>query len=144
VGLTLAVTVTATNSAGSASQTSQPTAAVTAVPTVATPTVSGTVALGQTLTATPGTTTGTPTPTVTYQWQRCNQSGQSCSAISGATGTTYTIAAADAGSTLVFQVTATNSAGTAQAGSQPTTVVSGAPVNTSHRPSRAASRWAGP
>lgn len=116
-GKTVTVTVTATNSAGTATANSTATAAVTQTPAnTAVPVVSGTTALGDTLTTTNGTWTGTPAPTFTYQWTRGGTN------IAGATAATYVITAADQGTTLVAKVTATNSAGTATANSAGTAV----------------------
>ena len=66
--------------------------------TPATPTVAGTAVVGQTLTAKTGTWSPTPT-TVTYQWYRGS------TAISGATGKTYTLKAADRGARIKVKVT---------------------------------------
>jgi hypothetical protein len=44
----------------------------------------------------------------TYQWEDCNSSGTSCTAISGATTNAYTVQSSDVGYTIVFQVTAYN------------------------------------
>lgn len=130
-GLTLAVTVTALNSVGSASQTSSPTGRVSAAPTYsAVPTLSGTAQLGQTLAATPGTWSGYPQPGLTYTWQRCNQSGQSCAQITGAMSPTYVLTPADVGSTVLATVTGTNVAGQSSASSAPSAIVTGAPSNT--------------
>ncbi len=70
------------------------------LPTVS-PTVSGTAALGRTLTATSGTWGAGATPTFTYQWRR------GTTPIAGATSPTYAVTAADLGSTLSVVVTAT-------------------------------------
>jgi hypothetical protein len=97
------------------------------------PTTSGTAQAGQTLTASPGTWTGAQPITYAYQWQRCDTSGASCSAIAGATATTYPVGSADVGTTLRVAVTATNTARTATATSAATPVVQGAssaPANT--------------
>src|SRR5205823_7495520 len=68
------------------------------------------------------------------QWQRCNSSGGSCAAITGATAQTYTAASADVGSTLRVAVTASNSGGASSpASSAQTAVVGGSgsvPANT--------------
>jgi len=103
------------------------TAALGAVPSnTAAPTISGTLAVGQTLTVSNGTWTGSPS--FSYQWQRCS-SPTSCSDITGATDRTYTVAAADNGNALRAQVTATNADGKATATSDRTGIV-GAPANT--------------
>jgi hypothetical protein len=84
------------------------------------PSISGTVAVGKSLTTSNGSWTGTPTPTYTYQWSRCTTS---CTAISGATNRSYTVQSADKGHHLVVRVTATNSGGIASASSAATTTV---------------------
>jgi hypothetical protein len=91
------------------------------------PAVSGAAAIGQTLTATAGPWTGTAPITFAFAWQRCNASGAACSAISRAAGSTYVVAAADAGRTLRVAVTASNSAGSATAISAATALVPAPP-----------------
>ena len=118
VGSTLVVGVTASNSAGSAGPVfSAPTGVVAAaaVPPVnlSVPTVSGSLVSGQTLTAAPGSWSGSPSPSFAYQWERCDSGGVNCVVIVGATLSSYTLAGADVGSTLVVGVTASNSAGSA-------------------------------
>jgi hypothetical protein len=73
------------------------------------PSISGTAAVGQTLTCDPGTWSGSPT--FAYEWRRDG------TPITGATGATYNVAAADAGHSLVCHVTGTNSAGSTTADS---------------------------
>jgi hypothetical protein len=63
------------------------------------PTISGTVAVGQILTA--ATAAWSPTAVITYQWKRGGAS------ISGATSAQYTVAPADAGSRLTVTATGT-------------------------------------
>lgn len=82
----------------------------------AVPVITGTTALGDTLTATAGTWTGTPEPTFTYQWTRDGAD------IEGATGSTHVIAAGDQGTNVAVVVTATNIAGSASAQSADTAV----------------------
>ena len=96
----------------------------------ASPTISGTTQAGSTLTATDGTWSGTPPFTYTYSWRRCDQNGDSCAAISGATAGTYSLSQVDVGTALRVQVTATNGDGYARATSVPSAVVSAAPVTT--------------
>jgi hypothetical protein len=133
VGKTVRAVVTATNATGNASATSAASAAITTGPPVTTtaPTVTGTAKDGQTLTTTNGTWAGTATITYTRQWKRCNSAGASCTNISGATGTSYTLVAADVGSTVKATWTATNSLGSATADTALSAVVTAAaPVNT--------------
>ena len=127
-GSTLAVVVTATNSAGSAAASSDATAVVqtgaVAPANVSLPTIAGasSATVGQQLTASPGSWTGSPAPTFSYAWQLCDSAGGNCQA-NGATGASYTPVSGDAGSTLAVVVTATNSAGSAAASSDATAVV---------------------
>jgi hypothetical protein len=74
-----------------------------------TPVISGTNAVGQTLTTTNGTWTGIPSPTYTYQWKRDGSN------IGGATSVTYVLVEADADTNVTCEVTATNSIGSASA-----------------------------
>ncbi len=74
------------------------------------PSISGTPAIGQTLTASGGSWNGSPTSYV-YQWERCDSSGQNCIAIDGATSATYTPTAGDVGHTLAVLEYAANPAG---------------------------------
>lgn len=89
----------------------------------AAPTVSGTAQEGQTLTASTGTWASNSATTYTYQWQRCNSTGAACADIAGATGQTYTVAAADVGNRVRVLVTAKNSDGSSSAPSSPTAVI---------------------
>jgi subtilisin family serine protease len=77
---------------------------------LAPPTVTGAASRGSTLTATSGSWAG-GAATFAYQWLRCTAYG--CTAIRGATRSTYTVAAADQGNWLEVEVTATS--GSAQA-----------------------------
>jgi hypothetical protein len=125
VGSTIRVTVTATNSVGNASTDSAATAVVTASPPVnqTAPSISGTAREGSTLTASDGTWTGSATIAYQRVWQRCDTGGGACSAIPGATSTTYDVTHGDVGSTLRVLVTATNSVGVVSAPSAPTATV---------------------
>jgi hypothetical protein len=122
---TVRVAVTAANNVGTPSSAASATTATVAGPPVNTsvPLVSGTTTQGNTLTTTSGAWTGYPTPTYTYQWRRCNTLGEACTAISGATSTTYTLTSADVGFTLRAYVTAANTAGSVLARSAQTAVI---------------------
>jgi hypothetical protein len=97
------------------------------------PVISGTTQKGQQLSASTGAWSGSPT-SYAYEWLRCNSAGATCSAIAGATSSSYTLTEADVGSTLRVAVSATNAAGESEpATSAQTAVVSGtvrAPTNT--------------
>ena len=126
VGHRLLVVVTATNSAGSASAESAATAVIAAAGSApkntSAPTISGTPQQGQTLTGQRGSWDNQPT-TFVDAWLRCDQIGGSCSIITGAAGTKYTLISSDVGKTIRFRVTATNAAGSTTALSLPTAVV---------------------
>ena len=65
-----------------------------------------------------------------YQWQRCDEAGDNCVDIPGATGSTYELGDDDAGQTVRVEVTATNEEGTQSALSDPSAVVAAvAPSN---------------
>ena len=106
---TLSCQVTATNSAGQAQATSSSLTVSLAPANTTAPALSGAAAVGHTLTCSPGSWSGDPAPTLTYQWLR------DASPINDATSASYTVQAADQAHTLSCQVTATNSAGQAQA-----------------------------
>ena len=96
------------------------------------PSISGTALRGQTLTAQSGSWSGTTPISFAYQWRRCSSSGGDCGSIGGAATQTYTLVSSDVGHTLRVQVTASNSAGSAQAVSSQTAVIAapGPPANT--------------
>src|ERR1700722_2337114 len=124
VASTLAVQVSATNSVGSSAAESSPTPVVTAPPASGQPpAISGSTTEGQVLSVSPGTWTGYPAPSFTYQWERCEGTGQGCAPISGATEGSYTALSEDVGSTLVVEVTARNSVGMGQVSSARRAVV---------------------
>jgi hypothetical protein len=130
VGHTLRVAVTATNAGGSMQASSAATGVVAAEPpppplapvNSVLPVVSGSVVEGQTLSATTGTWSGSPT-SYAYQWEDCSTSGEACSNVSGATGSSYKLVSGDVGHTLRVAVTATNAGGSTQASSAATSVV---------------------
>ena len=87
---------------------------------VSTPTITGTAQVGAALQALPGT--WTDVTSFAYAWQRCDAAG-TCVAVPGATQQTYTVTAADAGSTLRVVVTAANAVGQTTSMSTPTAPV---------------------
>jgi uncharacterized delta-60 repeat protein len=99
------------------------TAPVNATP----PTISGTATEGQTLTGSPGDWTGSTPITHSYQWRRCDSAGANCLGIASATGTSYTLTAADVGRSIRIRETATNAYGAGSADSSPTGVVKANP-----------------
>ena len=120
LGTTIKVTVSFTDDANNAETlTSDATAAVSAAAnTLATgaPTITGTAQVGQTLTA--GTTAimdanGLTSVSYTYQWIRVD--GGAETNISGATATTYTLVAADLGTTIKVTVSFTDDANNPEA-----------------------------
>ncbi len=99
------------------------------------PTISGNAAIGQTLTGTNGTWNNSPT-SYTYQWVRCGTDGglpdgSDCAYIPGASTTGYVVSSADVGYRLRFRVTASNGDGPQTAASNPTSLISSAPIHTS-------------
>ena len=127
LGDTIRSVVTATNAGGANSANSAQTATVTsatpAAPTnTAVPAVSGTAQQGDTLTTSNGSWSGSPTG-YAYAWEDCNTSGASCTSISGATSSSYTLASSDVGDTIRSVVTATNAGGANSANSAQTATV---------------------
>ena len=122
-GHTIEVVVTGTNSSGSNSASSPPTGIIQQLPANTTaPSISGTAAVGRTLTASNGSWTGYPAPTLSDQWMRCNTAGESC-VFTGATASSYKVSGADVGHALRVYVRGSNSAGSALARSGATAVV---------------------
>ena len=144
-GTTIKVTVSFTDDASNAETlTSAATAAVSAAPnTPATgaPTITGTAQVGQTLTA--GTTAimdadGLTSVSYTYQWIRVATDNTETN-IASATASTYTLVAADQGTTIKVTVSFTDdasnaetltSAATAAVSAAPNTPATGAPTIT--------------
>ncbi|WP_243695264.1 PQQ-dependent sugar dehydrogenase [Agromyces protaetiae] len=125
-GTSITVTVTATRSGYT---TTSRTSAARAIPAAAaspftsapTPTISGTSAVGSTLTVNPGTWSPSPTGGG-YQW---NRNG---TAIGGATAATYRLVAADAGTSITATVTASRAGYTTTSRTSAARVIPGAPT----------------
>jgi hypothetical protein len=137
IGSTIGAVVIATNAGGSTTATSTVTATISdapappAPPAPATPaapessvapSITGDTTSGSTLTVSTGTWSD-PQATLGIAWQRCAADGTSCTAIDGATGSTYTLGDGDVGSTIEAVVTATNGGGSNTAGAGPTAVI---------------------
>jgi hypothetical protein len=86
------------------------------------PTISGSAVVGQTLTETNGAWTNEPT-SYADQWERCDSAGASCAPIASATAQSYTLGAADVGSTIRVGETASNSEGSSLPALSPPTAV---------------------
>ena len=124
---TIRVTQLVSNSAGSSSATSKPTSVVVNPTPVnkTVPKISGTPKIGQTLSTNGGTwTSSTSITAASYQWRRCDRSGNACSAIGGGGGSTYSLGNADALHTIRVAQTVRNASTSATAVSDPTAIVS--------------------
>ena len=127
---TIDVVVTATNAGGSTPVSSATTTTVTSSGGTGSPTnagyldapvITGNTVVGDVLSTTNGTWANSPT-SYGYQWEDCT--GPTCSNISGATSSTYTVQASDVGHSLRAVVTATNGSGSNSSGSYGTAVAS--------------------
>ena len=99
---------------------------LSSAPTITSATITGSALVGSTLSAVVTGVLGAPTPNVSYVWLR--GAGTSI-AISGATGSTYTLTDADIGKNISVEVTARNGiTPNAIRASAPTALVSAAPV----------------
>ncbi len=124
VGHTLRVIAYAWNSVGEASAVSAATAVVTGPPAdITAPTIAGPAREGGTLTADRGEWEGTAPISYAYQWQRCDEHGEGCTDIEGASEATYAAVSSDVGAKLRVRVTASNSVGSASVTSAATGVV---------------------
>jgi protocatechuate 3,4-dioxygenase beta subunit len=130
-GATLTVTVTGSKTGYvTVAKTSVATASVTGAVLTATPvpSISGTTTVGQTLTAKTGSW-APATVTLSYQWLR------SGTAISAATASTYTLAAADAGKTITLKVSGTKPGFTTVAKTSAATAAIARPLTNTPTPS---------
>jgi lysophospholipase L1-like esterase len=115
VGATIRVRVNGNNAAGSTPADSAASALVDAAASTggsSSPVVSGTPQQGQTLVSDTGSWPGNPLR-YSRQWLRCDSAGSNCAGIPGQTAPTYTLTAADVGSTIRVRVTAVFASGVA-------------------------------
>ena len=127
VGATIRVRVGASNATGEGLPVTSAASAqiLPAAPAAsANPTITGFAVEGQLLTEQAATWTNTPTGHK-LAWLRCE--GSACTAIEGATGSTYVPTAADLGFTIAVRETATNAGGWSAATSTATGVVAHVP-----------------
>jgi subtilase family serine protease len=101
----------------------------------AAPSISGTAEQGQTLTAAHGEWSGSPS-SYKDQWMLCNASGAACTAIAGATSSTYLLASTAVGKTIRVQEIASNASGSSSpaVSTQTASVISNAPTITGFTP----------
>lgn len=122
IGRRLRVQVTASNAVGTASVASNPTEVVQQSPTtgpprnLVEPSISGTFTQGRIVFASLGTWAGVTPLSYAYQWVRCGAGGglpdgSNCTPISGATTSSYTLAADDVGQRIRIRITASNGLG---------------------------------
>jgi len=134
-GKYLRVSVTALDVRGGTTVLTAPTAIVLSPPVnTALPAVSGTASFGSVLTTTSGTWSTPNAGIYTYKWLRCStQTESSCTYISGATTSSYTVAATEVGNYVRSEVTISDSTNRlpASAKSSPTSIISSEPRNTS-------------
>jgi hypothetical protein len=134
LGSTIRFRVTASNADGSKTADSNETGVVStpngAPTSTKPPVISGTAEVGVRLHTSNGSWVGATPIAFSYQWQRCDRSGNACNAIAGATHADYLLAGKDANRTLRSKVTGTNSKGASSAFSEPTAVVLGGGTTT--------------
>lgn len=125
VGLSLRAEVIATNAGGSTSAFSDASPVGEPAPpaNVTAPGVAGHHGVGQELEAVRGGWTGSPVMRFTYQWQACDDAGEGCEDVPGATADAVRLGEPDVGRTFRVRVTATNGAGSATAVSAVSAVV---------------------
>jgi hypothetical protein len=87
------------------------------------PTIVGTPQSGQLLAAVPGFWTGAKPISFAYQWERCDPTGASCTALPAATSESYRLQPQDADASVAVEVTASNRIGTSTATSSTTPVL---------------------
>ncbi len=119
------VVVTAHNALGESSATSEPTSLITALlpKNLGLPSIAGLLQDGGLLSALTGSWEGSEPLGFSYAWELCNPAGVECEQLKGALGSTLGLLSSAVGSTVRVIVTATNSAGSTSATSEPTSLV---------------------
>jgi len=110
---TVRVDVTASNADGKATANSDASPIVSssdAPRNTKSPALSGSAQVGESMSVSNGDWSG-GVRTFTYQWRRCDNQGNNCADVTGATAATYGVRSADKGKTLRAQVTAQSGAG---------------------------------
>src|SRR4029079_2771576 len=92
---------------------------------LALPAIPGPAQEAQTLSASPASWSGSPTG-YTYEWKRCDALGESCTAIAGASSSSYLVQAGDIGFPIRASVTASNAGGSATSTSDASEIVAAA------------------
>ncbi len=127
LGATVRFEVTASTKGGNTIAESNPTGEITngtGVPASSSPPViTGGATVGTTLTSSTGSWVGDKPITFSYQWLRCDASGNSCASISNATKSTFKLTQSQVGKTVRVKVLAKNSRGKGSAISDGTAVV---------------------
>ena len=126
IGKTLGLTVYATDSTGTASAFSSLIGPIAPsrplLESTAQPLVTGPPVVGKVIQVTTGNWSPTP-PTLAYRWERCNANARACAAIASRHTSSYTVANADLGHSLLAIVQATNGSTTQNAFSTATPAV---------------------
>ena len=127
LGATIRFAVTASDSSGETTLASSPTGEITTADgkpaSSAPPTTTGTATVGTTLASTTGSWVGDQPITYSYQWLRCDPSGNACAPIAAAVNSSYKLAQDQVGATVRIKVIATNSRGNGSAISTQSAVV---------------------
>ena len=141
IGSFALVKVTASNTQSTVVQYSASTLGVSGPPNPgAPPTISGTRSTGNELTLSDGVWAAYPEPTTSHQWFRCTSAipaattiePSQCSSIAGATSSTYSQTATDAGRFITARTTKVNTAGTTSIWSVATEATSQIPTPVSN------------
>lgn len=132
VDKTVRVLVTAANADGHSTANSHPSPVISdasAPRNTVRPVITGSARVGDTLSVTTGTWTG-GVQAYTFQWQLCDEDGNACVNVTGATGRTYNVRSGDDGGTMRALVTAQNAAGKTTVNTDRSALIRAAPSST--------------